>query len=85
MAKIRDGVGDKGEGWFAEMVSRKVGDGAATLFWNDRWLGDVSFCQRFSRLFNLVENKLLSVASMFSLGWVEGEVHGNGGGDVSEL
>jgi len=62
------------------MVSRKVGDGAATLFWYDQWLGDVLLCQRFSRLFNLVENKLFFVASMFSLDWEEGEVRESGGG-----
>jgi len=28
VAKIRDGVGEEGECWFAERVSRKVGDGA---------------------------------------------------------
>jgi hypothetical protein len=27
VAKIRDGVGEEGEGWFAGSVSRKVGDG----------------------------------------------------------
>jgi len=32
VARIRDGVGAVGEGWFAERVSRKVGDGADTLF-----------------------------------------------------
>ena len=38
----------------------------------DRWVGDVPPCRHFSRLFNLAENKLVIVASMFSLGWEEG-------------
>lgn len=37
-------------------------------------MGNVPLCQRFSRLFNLAENKLVSVAIMFSLGWEEGGV-----------
>ena len=80
MANIRDGVGDEGDGGFGRMVSRRVGDGENTLFWFDRWAGNVPLCQRFSRLFNLAENKLASVASMFSLGWEEGVELGSGGG-----
>jgi len=80
VAKIRDGVGDEGDGWVSEMVSRKVGDGADTFFWFNRWLGDVPFCQHFRRLFDLAENKLSSVATMFSLGLGEGVRLGSGGG-----
>lgn len=72
VARIRDGVGEEGESWFSERVSRKVGDGAATYFWRDRWLEDVPLCQRFGRLFELAEDKSIYVASMFSLGWNEG-------------
>jgi len=61
------------------IVSRKVGDGATTLFWYDPWVGDGPLCRRFSWLFNLPENKLLSVASMFSLGFEEGVERGSGG------
>jgi len=68
-----DGVGGDGAGWFLERVSRKVGDGVDTSFWSDWWLGEVPFCQRFRRLFDLAENKLHSVATMFSLGWGEDE------------
>jgi len=70
--KIRDGVGEEGEGWFAGRVLRKVGDGETTSFWLDRWVGDVPLCRCFSCLFNLSENKLAMVASMFSLGWEAG-------------
>jgi len=37
----RASVGDSG--WFESQVVRRVGDGADTLFWLDRWLGDVPF------------------------------------------
>jgi len=73
VARIKDGVGEDGESWFNGRVSRKVGDGAATMFWRDWWLGEVPLCRRFGRLFELAENKLITVASMFSLGWGEGE------------
>ena len=46
-SRIRDrGVGGE-SGWFDDQVVRRVGDGADTLFWYDRWLGDVPFCVRF--------------------------------------
>jgi hypothetical protein len=72
IAKIRDGLGDSEEGWFAERVSKRVGDGTSTFFWYDRWLGDVPLRMRFSRLFDLSNNKLCTVADMFHLGWEDG-------------
>lgn len=36
-----------------------------------RWVGDVPFRVRFFRLFDLSENKLLTVSQMFDLGWDE--------------
>jgi len=72
IAKIRDGeVGDDG-GWFGERVSRFIGDGKNTLFWFDKWLGDVPFCRRFARLFDLATNKMSAVADMCALGWEDG-------------
>lgn len=66
-------------------MSRKVGDGATTLFWYDRWLRDIPLCQRFSRLFDLAENKLITVATVFSLGKEEGVRSGSGGGVGSRV
>jgi len=70
--------GDKGR-WFADSVVRKVGNGADTYFWYDRWLDGVPFCVQFNRLCELAENKSSSVASMFSLGLEEGLRRGSGG------
>ena len=68
MGRIRDeGSGDVGC-WFEEFVSKKVGDGTDTLFWFDKWLGSVPLCVRFRRLFELFENKSITVAHLFSLG-----------------
>jgi len=45
--------------------------GRICFFWTDRWLGDLSMRERFKGLFELVENKWLTVAYMFALGWGE--------------
>jgi len=50
----------------------KIGNGTQTLFWDDKWVDEVPLQVRFSRLFDLSENKLLTVAQMFELGWHEG-------------
>ncbi|GAU27449.1 hypothetical protein TSUD_161350 [Trifolium subterraneum] len=73
IARIREG--GEGEGrWFGEHVSRRVGDGSDTLFWIDHWVDGVPLCERFGRLYDLAENKLRTVAEMYSLGWrVDGE------------
>jgi len=70
--RIRNGSGSDGGGWFQECVTKKVGDGTDTLFWFDRWLGSVPLCVRYRRLFELYENKSITVAELFSLGVEEG-------------
>jgi len=45
VAKIRDGVGVDGGGWFKESIERRVGNEVDTLFWTDLWLGGVSVCE----------------------------------------
>jgi hypothetical protein len=67
LSRIRDRDGDGDCGWFDGHVVRRVGDGSDTSFWYDRWLGDVPFCDRFRRLFDLTENKFMSVANLFSV------------------
>jgi len=47
-----------------------VGDGSSLLFWNDPWKEGVTFFVRFRRLYELPENKMVSVSEMFNLGWV---------------
>jgi len=66
---ICDGVGSAVSAWFHDNVCLKVGNGSSTLFWFDRWLGEAPLQVRFRRLFNLSENKLLTVAQMHDLGW----------------
>jgi len=67
-------MGGGGNGWFDGCVVRRVGDGAYTLFWHDRWCGDVPFRARFSMLYDLALNKSIIVKDMFDFGWgVRGE------------
>jgi len=68
IVKIRDRVGEIDGGWFAERVSKVLGDGTNTFFWLDRWIGDVPLCRRFARLFDLTTSKLSTVANMYALG-----------------
>jgi len=61
--------------WFADNIVREVEDGTQTLFWWDPWIDGLVLKSSFSRLFDLVVNKMATVAEMFSLGWEEdGEV-----------
>ena len=68
IVRIRDGIDEGGEGWFASCVSRRVGDGANTDFWRDRWYGNVPLCVRFRRLDDLAVIKPVTVKNMFVLG-----------------
>jgi len=67
VGRIRDRGGGDGSSWFTENVSMKVGDGFDTLFWYDRWIGGVPLCERYSRLFDLSENKTIIVVNLFSV------------------
>ncbi|XP_024632642.1 uncharacterized protein [Medicago truncatula] len=50
IGRIIEGEGGGGVGWFEGCVVRCVGDGEDTLFWHERWCGDVPFKIRFRRL-----------------------------------
>ncbi|KEH30065.1 hypothetical protein MTR_4g060705 [Medicago truncatula] len=66
---IRAGVGLAEPTWLVDNIVRKVGDGSNTLFWEDAWLLDVPLAVSFSRLFELSENKNVTVREMCLLGW----------------
>ncbi|GAU40836.1 hypothetical protein TSUD_287740 [Trifolium subterraneum] len=67
--QIRDGVGLMDSRWLKDNIITKVGDGRNTLFWTEPWLEDCPFYRSFSRLFDLAENKFITVADMHGLGW----------------
>ena len=68
VVRIRDGIGEDGEGWFPSFVRRQVGDGADTDFWRDCWCGNVPLCDHFRRLYDLAVNKVVTVKNMFLMG-----------------
>lgn len=72
VVKNRDGRGVDGCGWFEENIVRRAGNDVDIFFCTDPLLGDSPLCLRYSRLFDLVVNKSISVAAMCDLGWEEG-------------
>ncbi|GAU50369.1 hypothetical protein TSUD_284670 [Trifolium subterraneum] len=52
-----------------ELARWRVGNGRDTLFWLDPWLEECPLQRSFCRLYDLAENKSVSVADMFEAGW----------------
>ena len=76
LVSISEGVGLGVGNWFDDNLQCCVSNRVSTLFWWDPWLeGDVVI-HRFGRLYDLSENKMVTVADMSNLGW---SVHGDGG------
>jgi len=46
--------------------------GATMSFWRDVWCGGVSFRDRFRRLYDLPDNKTITVRNICLSGWEEG-------------
>lgn len=64
---FKEGVVWRWSNWFDDNLRRVVGDGVSTYFWTDPWLGGISMCVTYMRLYELSENRLIYVAGMFSL------------------
>jgi hypothetical protein len=58
--------------WFSKEVVKVIGDGRATSFWKDTWVGERPFETRFHRLFSISSQKEASVAAV----WVGAETVG---------
>lgn len=59
--------------WFWENMTRRLGNGNDTDFWEGNWMGGMSLKARFPRLFHLSTNQLAKVSEMGSWtqeGWV---------------
>lgn len=63
------GVGFVDNRWMSDNVVRRVGDGCSTLFWVDLWLDDCPLERSYSRLYQLADNKLVTVSELCQLGW----------------
>jgi hypothetical protein len=55
---------DDGVGWFKEVVSKKVGNGATTRFWKDVWVSNLSLESLFPRLFGISVQQDAFVSNM---------------------
>lgn len=69
---IRGGAGMGAGSWFDENLRRVVGGGGNTYFWTDNWVNDASLRMQFPLLFDLAENKWVTVEEMLRGGWEEG-------------
>ena len=43
-----------------------VGDGSTTRFWEDIWMGDASLAQQYPSLYNIVQQKNVTVANVLA-------------------
>nr|KYP33793.1 hypothetical protein KK1_045327 [Cajanus cajan] len=50
--------------WFSKECVRVVGNGRNTSFWRDPWCTTKPFCERYTRLFSISNNKDMSVADI---------------------
>ncbi|GAU10944.1 hypothetical protein TSUD_112380 [Trifolium subterraneum] len=73
--KVRSGHGLIDPRWLADNIVRQIGDGRTTSFWVDSWLEVGPLARAFSRLYDLADNKNISVADMCANGWA---LNGNG-------
>ena len=63
--RLKQGGGVRSSWW------REVSNGVNTLFWTDRWLGEIPLSERINKLYLLYDFKGKSMAEMLSLGWGE--------------
>ncbi|GAU40087.1 hypothetical protein TSUD_151310 [Trifolium subterraneum] len=67
--KVRSGQGLIDPRWLADNIVRQIGDGRTTSFWVDSWLEVGPLARAFSRLYDLADNKNISVTDMCANGW----------------
>ncbi|GLT67323.1 hypothetical protein SLA2020_396400 [Shorea laevis] len=58
-------------GWIQQGFNKDIGEENETLFWQDKWCGDVAFKEKFNRLYRLAEDKEVLVKDKGE--WREGE------------
>lgn len=66
---VREGVGHVDSRWLLDNITREVSNDTNTLFWVDLWIQGKPLKSSFARLYELAENKLVTVAEMFAMGW----------------
>ena len=62
----------EGEGrWFEVGIGKKIGSGCSVSFWEDKWVGEVTFKEKFQRLYEMSNQKGMMVAELGE--WVGNE------------
>src|SRR4051812_21906100 len=51
---------------FFERGSFNVGNGEATRFWEDTWLGDIPLAQQYPSLYDITQRKQVSIDNVMS-------------------
>jgi len=69
LTSVKEGVGVGVGHWFEDNNGLEVGDGSQALFCWDQWIDGVVLRIRFSNIFDLADDKMATVAKMYSLGW----------------
>lgn len=64
---IKEGIKLVHGGWLFDNINWRIGDGSYTLFWINHWLDGTSLNVRFSRQFDLVKNKRVTIVEMNEL------------------
>jgi len=64
LCRICEGVGEGVRNWFDDNIRRVIGHGRGTLFWYDKWIGDMPLRLKFPRLFDLAVEKDCTVGGM---------------------
>ena len=72
IVRICDGFRSALGNQYADNIRIKTRNRLHTLFWLDRWLGDMPLRASYPRLYDLSDNKVSTVAHMYALGWGEG-------------
>jgi hypothetical protein len=57
-----------GINWFSQNVSKKMGNGAQTNFWAEKWIGEIPLKDLFPRLFSISRQKEATVAEIWDPG-----------------
>lgn len=73
-------VGECESDWFGEGLERVISNGRETLFWKEKWVGEVKLKDMFPRLFNFCLDKNGRVGDMGE--WRGGLGCGIGDGDI---
>lgn len=81
--RIVDNLKDRGFD-FHNLAPIRIGDGAYTSFWHDKWQGNNPLLIPFHRIFSLDLNRAANVKDRFLIGWNPGDLRRMPRGGIEE-